>query len=78
MRDEIIGNLSFFAPFLQPHLAQCYSFRIALIVNGVHESKIYFAVQLGVNKLVSGGSLEGENIHHASRCFLEQIFHTEV
>ena len=28
--------------------------RIALIVNGVYESKTYFAVQLGVNKLVSG------------------------
>ena len=33
---------------------QGYSLRIALMVNGVHESKIYFAVQLGVNKLVSG------------------------
>ena len=33
-------------------IAQWYSLRIALIVNGVHERKIYFAVQLGVNKLV--------------------------
>ena len=26
--------------------------RIALIVNGVYESKIYFAAQLGVNEMV--------------------------
>ena len=29
--------------------------RIDLMLNGVHESKIYFTVQLGVNKLASGG-----------------------
>ena len=40
---------------VQPHLAQCYSRRIALISYGVHQSKIYFEVQLGVNKVVSGG-----------------------
>ena len=36
---------------VQPHLAQCYSRRIALMLNGIHihESKIYFEVQLGVN-----------------------------
>lgn len=39
----------------QPHLAQGYSRRIALIVNGVDERKIYDEVQLGVNKLASGG-----------------------
>ena len=39
----------------QPHLAQCYSRRKALMLNSVHESKIYFTVQLGVNKLVFGG-----------------------
>ena len=33
----------------QPHLAQCYSRRIALILYGVHERKIYIEVQLGVN-----------------------------
>ena len=33
----------------QRHLAQCYYSRIALIVNGVHESEIYFTVQFGVN-----------------------------
>ena len=35
----------------QPHLAQCYSRsrRIALMLYGAHESKIYFEVQLGVN-----------------------------
>ena len=34
----------------QPHLAQCYSRRIALMLYGEHESKIYFEVQLGVKK----------------------------
>ena len=33
----------------QPHLAQCYSRRIALMLYGAHESEIYFEVQLGVN-----------------------------
>ena len=33
----------------QPHLAQCYSRRIALISCGAHESEIYFEVQLGLN-----------------------------
>ena len=40
---------------MQPHLAQCYSRRIALMLNSVHESKIYFEIELGVNKLASGG-----------------------
>ena len=39
----------------QPHLAQCYSRRIALMLNCLHESKIYFEVQLGVNYLVLSG-----------------------
>ena len=34
---------------LQPHLAQGYSRRIAPMLNGVHERKIYFEVQLGEN-----------------------------
>ena len=38
----------------QPRLTQWHSLRKALIVNGVHESIIYFTVQLGVIKLVSG------------------------
>ena len=60
----------FNALFNQPHLAQRY--RITLMLKGVHESKIYFEVQLGVNKL------ERENIHHMSRCIVEHIVHTEV
>ena len=39
----------------QRDVAQRYSLRIALIVNDVNESKIYFAVQLSVNELVSRG-----------------------
>ena len=33
----------------QPHLAQCYFPRVALMLYSVHKSKIYFEVQLGVN-----------------------------
>ena len=36
----------------QTHLAQDHPLRIALIVNGVHESKIRFTFQLGVNYLI--------------------------
>ena len=36
----------------QSHLAQCYSPRIALIVNSKHESKIYFTVQLGYSGVI--------------------------
>ena len=61
---------------VQPHLAQCYSRRISLMFNGVHESKIYFTVQLGANNI--SWPLEGEIIHHASRCFVEEIFYTNV
>ena len=54
------------------YLAQCYSLRIALIENGVHESEIYFTVQnlvqssflssfrwgLGINLIVGLGSCQ--------------------
>ena len=53
--------------------AQCYYRRLALMVNGVHESNICFSVQVWIS-----WPLEGENIYHASRCFVEQIFHAEV
>ena len=36
----------------QPHLVHCYSRSIALMLYGVNKSKIYFEVQLGVNKVV--------------------------
>ena len=45
----VLLKMAFHDLIYQPHLAQCYSRRIALMLNGVHESKIYFEVQLDVN-----------------------------
>ena len=44
-REEIPHDHS----FDQERSLDSYALRTALIVNGVHESKIYFTVQLGAN-----------------------------